>query len=330
MKNRVIGFDFIRTFAIITVFIGHIVNAQSQNGTLSLLVRILSPGLTMSLLGFISGYLITNKNGLNYDGTFYVKRFVRIYIPLFLCLFFVSTLHLTMGKDIISQQLIFHFMGLSGFFDLFQLKNNSSIGLGLWFVTVIILMYLLLPFFSKLLSHKYGMIHLVLFILFFLLLNLMLSGVSSICNVIISYVIGVYVGVNRKIDLLLYRNTWIYACGTGLIFLICAFSIQKIIPYHLKNFLFPLYPVVVFPLLFKIGCNFPPIGCFLISAFASISYEVYILHFYFINNNLIELFPHIQGISMQTVVAFGITLPLAYILSKVASRLNRAILTYLL
>ncbi|MCP4266708.1 MAG: hypothetical protein GY777_14250 [Candidatus Brocadiaceae bacterium] len=74
MRNdKVIGFDLIRAFAVLFVFIAHIIDKQSHNETTLLVVRSISPGLTMSLLGFISAYLLTTKYDL-FDGTFLGKK----------------------------------------------------------------------------------------------------------------------------------------------------------------------------------------------------------------------------------------------------------------
>lgn len=88
-QKKLEGFDFIRSFAILIVFLGHILGRQCPNDTFTLITRILSPGLTMSLLGFISGYLLSSKYKLSYGSRYYIKRFTRIYLTLFVCLSFI-------------------------------------------------------------------------------------------------------------------------------------------------------------------------------------------------------------------------------------------------
>jgi hypothetical protein len=60
MGNRIEGYDLIRSFAILTVFLGHIL-AKQTTGWVHLAFCSLSPGLTMSLLGFISAALLSTK-----------------------------------------------------------------------------------------------------------------------------------------------------------------------------------------------------------------------------------------------------------------------------
>jgi len=81
-QNKINGFDFIRAFSIFFIFIAHIIDKQCDNQTILLIGRAISPGLTMSMLGFISGYLLSSKYKTSFDGIFYIKRFSRIYSSL--------------------------------------------------------------------------------------------------------------------------------------------------------------------------------------------------------------------------------------------------------
>ncbi len=170
-QNKIAGFDFIRAFAIFFVFMAHIINKQCDNQIILLIERGISPGLTMSLLGFISGYLLTRKYQKSYDGRFYIKRFSRIYSSIFICLTTVVIMHIMLGYDVINQHSIIHYMGLSFFIELLQVENKSSIGSGLWFITIIIFMYLLLPIISYIYCHKNKIYHLLFVVVVCLFLN---------------------------------------------------------------------------------------------------------------------------------------------------------------
>ena len=52
--QRIKGYDLIRTFMIISVFVAHILLAQSKNIVSTVFFTSISPGITMSLLAFIS------------------------------------------------------------------------------------------------------------------------------------------------------------------------------------------------------------------------------------------------------------------------------------
>ena len=75
MQERIEAYDFIRSAAILLVFFGHILGNQITNGAVSLMLRSLSPGLTMSLLGFISAALLSARE--HDSGAFLIKRFSR-------------------------------------------------------------------------------------------------------------------------------------------------------------------------------------------------------------------------------------------------------------
>ena len=137
MEKRIEGYDLIRSLAIVVVFFDHALKFSSNEG-LSLAIKSLSPGLTMSLLGFISAALLST---LQYDfGSFLVKRFTRIYISLIFCLSVILVGHALLGKTvmelshaghIMAQHTLLHFMGMSAFFWLFDVQNTVTIGGGL-------------------------------------------------------------------------------------------------------------------------------------------------------------------------------------------------------
>ena len=306
-KNRINGFDFIRTFAIFFVFMAHIFDKQCDNSTILLIERAISPGLTMSLLGFISGYLLSKKYKTKYDAVFYIKRFSRIYSSLFSCLSCIVILHIILSYDVVNQHSIIHYMGLSFFIDLLQVENNSSIGAGLWFITIINMMYLILPLLSFVYIHKNRIYHLTIIIISCLFLNWVMYSTASAWNVVIAFNIGCYVGLNYSIEKLSQKSIYFYAILTIILIITSTLATSKIIPYEIRSILFPVYPIIVAPLFFKIGNLLTGIIRVAIGWFSSISYEVYIIHFYFINNYFADLFPNITSLSFQIIISILMT-----------------------
>lgn len=252
MEERDIGYDFIRMFAICIVFMGHIIGRQIHSEPILLIIRSLSPGLTMSLLGFISGYLLVAKYDL-FDGNFYIKRFSRIYSSLIICLLPIILFHIYLSYDVLNQHSVLHLMGLSFFMDLLHVPNKSSIGAGLWFITIINFMYLSLPLIKKVYSHEHSKIHLFLIIIFCLFFQTILWGSGSGWNVIISFNIGCYVAQNSNIKSLSKRSLMFYIVTTAILLLVCGLSTSKAISYEMRILLLPLYPFFAVPLLYKIG-----------------------------------------------------------------------------
>ena len=252
-QNKITGFDFIRAFSVFFVFMAHIITKNSENQVFVLVIRAISPGITMSLLGFISGYLLSSKDIVSFNGGFYIKRFSRIYVALFVCLTVVVAMHIILSYNVICQHSLIHFMGLSFFMELFQVKNNSSIGAGLWFITIINIMYLALPIIVYIYSHKNKTVHLVFAIVVFLFLNQVMSSATSAWNVIIAFNIGCYAGISSSIKEIYKRSMVFYVIATFSLFVLSAFATSNVIFYEVRSFLFPLYPVFVAPLLLKIG-----------------------------------------------------------------------------
>lgn len=330
MAERLEGYDFVRSFAIFIVFLGHILNKQSTNEAILLAVRSLSPGLTMSLLGFISATLLSTRE---YDfGSFLIKRFTRIYISLTLCLTIILIIHAIQGKNIISQHMLLHVMGLSAFFDLLSVQNKATIGSGLWFITAINLMYLLFPLLSRLFRHSRGLIHLFVIIVLCTALNFVMYGTSSIFNVVISFAVGVYLGVNGYSQRLIYaeRNFLFTLSGCTGLLIVAALSTANIIPYEIRNLLFAFYPLAFVPFLFTISKNLPTPIQGAIGFFAGLSYEFYILHFYFINEGFRDFFTASTPLYSQIIISFVATFALAYIVSRIASFLRKSANKYFL
>jgi len=329
-QNKISGFDFIRAFSIFFVFMAHIINKQSDNQAILLIVRAISPGLTMSMLGFISGYLLSSKYKTSFDGKFFIKRFSRIYSSLFICLTFIVIMHIILSYDVINQHLIIHYMGLSFFIELMQVENNSSIGGGLWFITIINIMYLTLPLITYIYSHKNKLIHLVSIVIICLCLDQVMYSIASAWNVVIAFNIGCFIGISSSIDELSKKSTAFYALSTVLLIIISALATSKIIPYEIRGLLFPLYPIFAAPFFFKIGNHLKGILQSTTIWFSSISYEVFIIHFYFINKNFEVLFPSITSLYLQIAIALIIVLPLAHILSKTSSFVSKKASNYLI
>lgn len=327
MLNKDIGFDAIRTFAIFFVLFAHAIDRQTNNENILLFFRSMSPGLTMSMLGFISGYLLINKSK-SYDGLFFIKRFSRIYISLFICLSAISIWHFYLGYNVINQHSIYHFMGLSFFLDLFSVENQSSIGAGLWFITIIIIMYLLIPVIKTLYSHKNRLIHLVLIILGLLAMcNIFVRGTSG-WNVIMAFNIGCFIGLNSNIESHCRKSVQLNFLSLILIVLVCGFATAKIIPYNIRMLLFPLYPFFAVPFFYNVGWVLKGWLLGVVSWFSGISYEVYILHFYFIENDFFKLLPGIKSVAIKVVISLVIVLILSWIFSKLSNQINKRVVSY--
>jgi peptidoglycan/LPS O-acetylase OafA/YrhL len=345
--SRIIGYDFVRSFAIIAVFVVHISQwfgnivvgpyhySSNSYGFLGLALVTLVP-VAMSLLGFISAALLTRKYLPPYDAHFFLGRFTRIYTSLFICLLFLSIYLTVLGKNIITHHTIYHYIGLTVFFDLFDVQNNSPLGSGLWFISVILILYLLLPFLAVLFTHRNGFIHLLGLIFCFICLYYTTYGILSTWNVVTSFSLGVYLGLNGKIqEFEGSRYIRLSIILAPLLLTICALATIEILPYKILGILFPFYSPAFIPLFFVLShrlekWKFAKPFIAMVVWFSGISYEFYILHFYFIRNYFVRLFPNIDSQILHILISFIIVCCISYLVAKLASIVRRNIMAYFL
>ncbi len=288
----------------------------------------LSPGLTMSLLGFISAALLSTRS--DEPGSFWLRRFSRIYIPLFTCLAVVLVIQYLAGTvKAHTTDLVLHFLGLSGFFELFPHLNHASVGQGLWFVTTILSMYLLLPALQRVFAHRRGLIHLFIVIALSLAAYRWMNA-GGAWNVVIAFCIGTYLGVNGRLEALYRRPLALQLIFACCVLGVCALSSAKVIPFWIRGLLLPLYPLAFVPLFFAAAGVLPRWIKRAASRFAAVSYEFYILHFYFIGRGFDELFGGSIRMALEIPISFALTLAIATVLYFVNSRLRRPLDAYLL
>ncbi len=329
ISERVEAYDLARSFAIIVVFLAHAIFGRTDILPLKVILDSLSPGLTMALLGFISAALLVGRE--EETGVFLLRRATRIYLPLFVCLSTILLLQSVLGTarfDVVDTTL--HYLGLSGFYSLVPATNQASIGQGLWFVTTILTMYLLLPVWRRLFAHRRGLLHLLIAVLFSLAARYWIDTAGAF-NVVIAFCIGVYLAVRDRLQTLerqpLLLNVFL-ACA---LLALCALSskLVLVIPHWIRGLLLPFYSVVFIPLFFALSRALPTWLQRLSTLFAALSYEFYILHFYLIGSGFTAIFGNSLRLTAEVPIAFALTLVLAYVLYVISYNLRRPIQAYL-
>jgi hypothetical protein len=324
MTNRLQGYDFIRSLSIICIFLYHIINRQELSFEIKYPIGCFA-GFSLSLLGFISAAFsqISNED----YGVYILKRLTRIYIPLFLCLTVVLILQNVVGYAKINQHTALHFLGASLFFDVFHIVNKSSIGGGLWYITTVLMMYFMLPSFRILFYNKNKTTSLILIIALAIILNFTLSGVENFFTVLISYCLGVYFFSNNYIETVLKIKFFILFGLSLFIFGIALASIIVFGGFHpVTQFIFSLGAIIIFPFLFKLSRFLPKQLIFFALVFGPISFEFYILHFYFINEGLESFRLNRSNLFISISISFVITLILAFFISFFAKNIRNIFL----
>lgn len=331
MTERIKGYDLIRTFSIIVVFFAHIILGQSKNPYSTIIFKSLSPGITMSLLAFISACLLVNNKSLENDfSSFLLKRLIRIYVPVILVLTFAVLFNKYQGINIQKDHLIYNYLGLGLFFDWFKVSNKSSVGWGLWFITAILIMYVLLPVLKRIFNHKNGLIHYgVIYLLCILINYITVPSSSSFWNVAISFSLGVYLFTNNLLDRLINMKFKIAFPLSLILLMICALSFSGFLYYDIPKYLYPMYPIAFTPLFFRLANHLPELVERGVKRFSEISFEFYMVHFYFINGAFSRLFGN-RSLLFQIVIGSLISLFLAFIIAKIGNKVRKLIETYFL
>lgn len=328
MENRLEPYDFIRSLAIIFIFLYHITNRQAIGPEVKLTIACFA-GLALSLLGFISATIGQMKE-VDY-GIYIIKRITRIYIPLFICLVVVLFIQNFVNCAIINQHTLLHFLGLSLFFKMFNVTDQSSIGGGLWYITTIMIMYFMLPSIVRLFRGKRKNFNLLIIIIGSTMLNFMISGVENFFTILISYSLGVYIFTNNLLGKLLrIRLLYLLCCS-------CAFFIVIIVTglviggfNPITQLLLALSSIIFFPFLFKLSLIVPKKIILLTLLFGPISFEFYILHFYFINEELQNLIRINLNLTISILVSFSITIILSALISFTAKNMRKRFLYFIL
>ena len=92
--------------------------------------------------------------------------------------------------------------------------------------------------------------------------------------------------------------------------------------------MYPVYPIIFVPIFFGIS-NYLPIWIDnIVTNFSEISFEFYILQFYFINGSFIQIFGSGFGLLTQIIIGFSANLFVAAILAKTANVIRKSIDSY--
>lgn len=324
--KHIAAFDLIRSSAIFIVFIHHFITKEGFGP----IVRSITPGvglIAMSLLGFISAALLSRK--MDDYGAFLLRRLSRIYIPLTLCLTTILLLYARVTEVDITQHTLLHYLGLTAFFQLFGVTSEVHFSGGLWFITTIVFLYLCMPMLGTLFSHPNRTLHLLLCGAVFSTLDFVMYGHANILNVVTGFAVGIYLQKAGKFQSILNLSPRIYVPAAIVILIINVLSAYEFFPFYVHSFLYLIYPFVFVPLLFRMAAYIPETVMKPISLFSSVSYEFYILHFYFLNDKLHADIASADTMAARIIVAFCITLVFSIVLSQIAMILRKKLDAYL-
>lgn len=300
-------FDILRTFLIITVFLAHAADWSFKGTLFRDVMLMLSPGMTMCLLGYLSAILLTGRK--EDGGVFLLKRMLRIFVPLYLCNGVILLMQLYQGTMSLNQDTVLHFMGLSLFFNVFQVEDRSSIGAGLWFITAILLMYFMLPLLRHLFHMQRARLALFGVLLGSLALETVLHNSQSFFAVLIGFSMGVY---HQQRGLPSLSGVYSWVANLSFLLLLYWMTVTPELSGY-RYVLLPLYPLLMYPWLLRLCEKTPSVISTLCERFSKCSFEFYLLHFYFLSPYWTGWYPP-GGPVVAVLIGFIVTLILSLLL----------------
>jgi len=144
-------FDILKVFSMFFVFLAHFVGAVYPEIPIWLLAS-----FALFIFGFSSAYFTSEK----YFGNFSLKQYFgnkikRLYVGLAVIFVFLGLLFFVEGRqNIFSFQSLMQYLGFGGILNWFSIENTSPFGAGMWFITLLLIFYLLFPILNRFIAGK--------------------------------------------------------------------------------------------------------------------------------------------------------------------------------
>ncbi|WP_169332905.1 acyltransferase family protein [Desulfovibrio oxyclinae] len=102
-----------------------------------------------------SGFFIARRYPPGADMRIYWRNKVRrLFVVYLIVNLFLAALFVVQGRpDILGWHSLVSWLGMSGFLNWFHINNQSPFGLGVWFLTLLLIFYVLFPLFNGMLTH---------------------------------------------------------------------------------------------------------------------------------------------------------------------------------
>ncbi|WP_036171611.1 acyltransferase family protein [Massilia sp. 9096] len=147
------------------------------------------------IFAFSSGMFTTRIYGIDLDvRAFWRKKLQRLLVRYWLILACLSLLLLACGEPVFHWHSLVHYFGLSGLLNLFG-HNQSALGNGLWFFTLLLLFYISYPYLARMVATAGESLLLPLaFAIVLVLLDRFVYIGFALWLTTLGFIVGVYVG----------------------------------------------------------------------------------------------------------------------------------------
>ncbi|MGI6656412.1 MAG: acyltransferase family protein [Desulfobulbus sp.] len=165
------NFSFAKSAALLLVLLGHFDKLENLFGHFINEGSWILVTFGLCVFGFSSAYFTGKKysNG-NFTG-YWKNKFTRLFVRVIVIqIFLFIFLFFSRGDSVFCWHSLVHFFGGTGFLNWFHIKDQSPMGNGLWFFTLLLIFYALYPFLISIHEKYYSIwIYMLLYILTFLL-----------------------------------------------------------------------------------------------------------------------------------------------------------------
>lgn len=327
--NKNISISCCRIVAMLFIIICHIIKYYEFIPGSSMLGQFFNVGVNVFLL--ISGIIYGSRNEINWKH-FFLRRYLKVLLPV--QIWTISVFIFLGCKN--WEMFLMYVLGLNGFFRIQSIIgiNYPSVGLGhTWFVTIILLCYLLIPLLQKgkeTLS-DIGYRRLVGYIwIFSILLSLFRIHIFTLALFVTGYLIGKEKTLEKEITLETITKICVLAVFLMVIRVISNIMIDGHVMY--SGIIIPLCMSVVgmaIVLLIHFFCtHFTWIESIANSKsflwVERLSYFVYITHYFFVADNVYNVYTN-YGIVCATGVFICLTILFAILLYYVSERISKCI-----
>lgn len=153
--------DYLRGFSIFTIVLMHLIQSYSIPSILQKASSFGGAGVHVFILCSGFGLYLSHLNKPLSYSNFLKRRFIKVYIPYILIILLSAAIPFYNHSDNKLLELSSHIFLFKMFFE----SLESSLGYQMWFISTIIQFYLLWPFMLRL-SHKGGILSLIISILY--------------------------------------------------------------------------------------------------------------------------------------------------------------------
>jgi len=300
--NRLMGLDLLRVVAVLMVFLFHSnIHLKCNYGILNNFIEMGAVFMTLffMLSGFVLYYTNQTKRLLNLNEfkNFYLKRLLGI-MPVYWVIAFIYSIYSVISKkeSIIISIILFpvEALGLQSVFSsLFDISHNG----GTWFVSCIVLCYILFPFVLHVISHikLKSKIFFCIFLFGVLLYSPVIVGVLDLNNIysnpffrICEFIIGMLlcsIWTNIKEENF-YKKYIANGYILILVFILLILEITFAKMFHLPNVTYMLYSAISIPFFTVLvlglsGMAFEKLkNCKMLKYFVEISYVFFFAQFF--------------------------------------------------